>query len=237
MGFLSWYGWYWFLFYTLRCGNSIAVSGFLFTRLEESRTRWRWRWLHRRILSLPHPFPSSLSISMCAPHSAVSIFIVKVKMENGKCKRMLHFSLHSPSIRFYHPQWTFSICGPARLCFLLLKWFHILSLSLSLYCSLALFCSGFMQFLRISCALLNILTGVSGSQQGICLLSTAQKDFLSGHWAVVWRDRTCEGTASQAIRIAALFVPRNLSSFSCHFRGISCCFWLDLLDIKYKLHK
>lgn len=138
MGFLSWYGWYWFLFYTLLCGNSIAVSGFLFTRLEESRTRWRWRWLHRRILSLPHPFPSSLAISMCAPHSAVSIFIVKVKMENGKCKRMLHFSLHSPSIRFYHPQWTFSICGPARLCFLLLKWFHIIFLSLSLYCSLAL---------------------------------------------------------------------------------------------------
>lgn len=154
--------------------------------------RRKWDTLAMKMITQAYPLPPPpLPFLPLYKHVCTAFcgFDFHCESENGKCKRMLHFSLHSPAIRFYHPQWTFSICGPVRLCFRLLKWFHILFLSLSLYRSLSLSrslsCSGFMQFLRISCALLNILTGVSGSQQGICLLSTASKDFLSGHWAVV----------------------------------------------------
>lgn len=103
--------------------------------------RRKWDILAMKMITQAYPLPPPpLPFLPLYKHVCTAFcgFDFHCESENGKCKRMLHFSLHSPSIRFYHPQWTFSICGPVRLCFRLLKWFHILFLSLSLYRSLSL---------------------------------------------------------------------------------------------------
>lgn len=124
------------------------------------------------------PFPS---LSMCAPRSAVSIFIVKVKMQTDAALQFGYVSFAS-STSSLSP----SYCASLLVClvrfvgfiinegflFAVLRCFVFAASSgfIFLQClflffspSLFFFCPAFMQFLRISCALLNILTGVSAS--------------------------------------------------------------------------
>lgn len=167
---------YWFLFYTLHfehlwCGNTIAVSGFLFGN---------WDTLAMQLITqaYPSPFPS---LSMCAPRSAVSIFIVKVKMQTDAALQFGYVSFasstsslsssYSASLLVCLVRFVGFIINEGSL-FAVLRCFVFAASSgfIFLQClllffspSLFFFCPAFMQFLRISCALLNILTGVSAS--------------------------------------------------------------------------
>lgn len=124
------------------------------------------------------PFPS---LSMCAPRSAVSIFIVKVKMQTDAALQFGYvsfasstFSLsssYSASLLVCLVRFVGFIINEGFL-FAVLRCFVFAASSgfIFLQClflffspSLFFFCPAFMQFLRISCALLNILTGVSAS--------------------------------------------------------------------------
>lgn len=159
----------------LWCGNTIAVSGFLFGN---------WDTLAMQLITQAYPVPSPPPFSLpLSKHVCTALcgfhFHCESENANGCCTSvwlcffcffyffiiffLFCFSFSLPgSIRWFYHQWRFSICGPALLCFRCLKWFHILAVSPFLL-SLPLSCSEFMQFLRISCALLNILTGVSAS--------------------------------------------------------------------------
>lgn len=127
----------------------------------------------------PSPFPS---LSMCAPRSAVSIFIVKVKMQTDAALQFGYVSTASSSTSSLSSSYSASllVCQVRFVGFIINEGFLFAVLRcfvfaassgfIFLQClflffspSLFFFCPAFMQFLRISCALLNILTGVSAS--------------------------------------------------------------------------
>lgn len=199
----------------LWCGNTIAVSGFLFGN---------WDTLAMQLITQAYPVPSPPPFSLpLSKHVCTALcgfhFHCESENANGCCTSvwlcffcffyffiiffLFCFSFSLPgSIRWFYHQWRFSICGPALLCFRCLKWFHILAVSPSLLLSLSLFLlscvhaifAHLLRFVEHSHRCL----GIPSSAFTIFAVHCGTVDFLSGHWAV-------EGSTGEE-GSAALFV-------------------------------